>query len=75
MRRHSVELRRIAPQTQSIMDKDRVKGSAISMGGNARQAADHLTDSKRHGEGKMDQSKGTIQNAIGRIKDALKGRP
>jgi uncharacterized protein YjbJ (UPF0337 family) len=55
------------------MDKDRVKGSATNMGGKAKEAAGDLTgDSKMKSEGKMDQAKGKVQNAIGGIKDALK---
>ncbi len=57
------------------MDKDRVKGSATNMGGKAKEAAVNLTgDSKLQGEGKADQAKGKIQNAIGGIKDAFKGK-
>ena len=57
------------------MDKDRVKGSATNMGGKAKEAAGSLTgDCKLKGEGKMDQGKGKIQNAIGGIKDAIKGK-
>ena len=48
------------------MDKDRVKGSATNMGGKAKEAAGNLTgDSKLQSEGKMDQGKGKIQNAVG----------
>jgi uncharacterized protein YjbJ (UPF0337 family) len=58
-----------------MMDKDRVKGSATNMGGKAKEAAGNLTgDSKLQGEGKADQAKGKIQNAIGGIKDAFKGK-
>jgi uncharacterized protein YjbJ (UPF0337 family) len=57
------------------MDKDRVKGSATNMGGKAKEVAGNLTgDSKLQSEGKMDQGKGKIQNAIGGIKDAIKGK-
>ncbi len=57
------------------MDKDRVKGSATNMGGKAKEAAGNLTgDSKLQSEGKMDQVKGKIQNAVGSIKDAIKGK-
>ena len=55
------------------MDKDRIKGSATSMGGKAKEAAGKVTgDSKLQGEGKIDQAKGKVQNAAGGIKDALK---
>ncbi len=57
------------------MDKDRMKGSATSMGGKAKEAAGDLTgDSKLQSKGKMDQGKGKVQNAIGGIKDAIKGK-
>ncbi len=57
------------------MDKDRVKGSATKMGGKAKEAVGKLTgDSKLQSEGKLDQGKGKLRNAIGGIKDALKGR-
>jgi uncharacterized protein YjbJ (UPF0337 family) len=57
------------------MDKDRIKGSATSMGGQAKESAGDLTgDAKLKSEGKMDQAKGKVQNAFGGIKDALKGK-
>jgi uncharacterized protein YjbJ (UPF0337 family) len=57
------------------MDKDRVKGSATNMGGKAKEAAGKLTgDSKLKGEGKIDQAKGKVQNAVGCIKDAIRGK-
>ena len=57
------------------MDKDRIKGSATNMGGQAKESAGNLTgDSKLKSEGKMDQAKGKVQNAFGGIKDALKGK-
>jgi len=55
------------------MDNDRVKGSATRTGGKIKQAAGDLTgDTKLQTEGKMDQAKGTAQNAVGGIKDTLK---
>jgi uncharacterized protein YjbJ (UPF0337 family) len=57
------------------MDKDRVKGSATNMGGKAKEAAGNLTgDSKLKSEGKLDQGKGKVQNAVGGIKDAIKSK-
>lgn len=57
------------------MDNDRVKGSATNIGGKAKEAVGNVTgDTKLKGEGKTDQAKGKIQNAIGGIKDALKGK-
>jgi uncharacterized protein YjbJ (UPF0337 family) len=64
--------RRLFSQEEA-MDKDRVKGSATNMGGKAKEAAGDVTgDSKMQGEGKMDQAKGKVQNAVGGIKDAFK---
>jgi uncharacterized protein YjbJ (UPF0337 family) len=62
-------------RSAAIMDKDRVKGSATNMGGRAKEAAGDLTgDSKLQSEGEMDQGKVKVQNAIGGIKDAIKGK-
>ena len=57
------------------MDKDRVKGSVTNMSGKAKEAAGNLTgDAKLQSKGKMDQGKGKVQNAVGSIKDAFKGK-
>ena len=57
------------------MDKDRVKGSATNMAGKAKEAGGNLTgDQKLKGEGKADQAKGKLKNAMGGIKDTLKGK-
>jgi len=59
----------------AVMDKDRVKGSATSVGRKVKEGAGKLTgDQKLQGEGKLDQAKGKVQNAVGGIKDALKGK-
>jgi uncharacterized protein YjbJ (UPF0337 family) len=61
--------------SEGAMDNDRVKGSATNIGGKAKEAAGNLTgDTKLQGEGKADQAKGKLQNAVGGIKDALKGK-
>ncbi len=66
-----VVVRRISQER--AMDKDRMKGSGTNMGGKAKEAAGNLAgDSKLQGEGKMDQAKGKVQNAVGSIKDALR---
>jgi uncharacterized protein YjbJ (UPF0337 family) len=55
------------------VDKDRVEGSATNMGGKLKEGLGRMTgDSKLEAEGKGDQVKGKIQNAIGGVKDALK---
>ena len=57
------------------MDQDRVKGSATNVGGKAKEGAGKLTgDSKLKSESKLDQAKGKVQNAVGGIKDAIKGK-
>ena len=57
------------------MDKDRAKGSATNLGGKVKEGAGKVTgDSKLQSEGKLDQAKGKVQNAIGGIKDTIKGK-
>ena len=57
------------------MDKDRVKGSATNLGGEAKKTAGKVTgDEKLKGEGVADQVKGKVQNVVGGIKDAIKGK-
>ena len=59
---------------EAVMDKDRVQGS-VRDGGKVEEGAGKLTgDQKLQGEGKLDQAKGKVQNAVGGIKDALKGK-
>lgn len=56
------------------MDRDRIEGSANKMKGDLKEAAGRATgDQKLQQEGAMDKVKGKIQNAIGGIKDALRG--
>jgi uncharacterized protein YjbJ (UPF0337 family) len=57
------------------MDKDRVKGSATNLGGKVKEGAGDVTgDKKLKSEGVADQVKGKVQNAVGGIKDAIKGK-
>ncbi|GJD48059.1 hypothetical protein OPKNFCMD_0775 [Methylobacterium crusticola] len=57
------------------MDKDRVQGSATNMGGKVKEGAGKITgDEKLKNEGVVDQVKGSVQNAVGSIKDAIKGK-
>ena len=58
-----------------MVDDDRVKGSAKNLKGSIKEGAGKLTgDSKLEAEGKGDKIGGKIQNAIGGIKDALRGK-
>jgi len=54
------------------MDKDRVEGATNNAKGKAKTAAGKvLGDEKLKNEGRADQVKGKIQNAIGGIKDKM----
>ena len=56
------------------MDKDRIEGSANQAKGSIKEAAGKLTgDAKLEGEGKADKAAGKVQNAIGGLKDTLRG--
>ena len=57
------------------VDKDRVEGSATNLGGKVKEGAGKLTgDEKLKNEGVADQVKGKVQNAVGSVKDAVKGK-
>ncbi len=56
------------------MDRDRVEGSSRKLEGDVKETAGRVTgDQKLQAEGAMDKIKGKIQNAIGSVKDALRG--
>jgi len=58
-----------------IMDKNRVVGSAKQVKGAVKQAVGKAVgDTKLETEGKADKIKGKVQNAIGGVKDTLKGK-
>jgi uncharacterized protein YjbJ (UPF0337 family) len=55
-------------------DQDRIDGAARTMGGKVKEAAGDLTgDEKLKAEGKADQVSGKVQNAVGGLKDTLRG--
>ena len=57
------------------MDKDRIEGSATNLGGKLKEGAGKVTgDEKLMNEGVVDQVKGKVQNVVGGIKDAIKGK-
>jgi uncharacterized protein YjbJ (UPF0337 family) len=57
------------------MDKDRIKGSAKQAKGTVKEAAGKaLGDAKLESEGKADKTTGKVQNAIGGLKDSLRGK-
>ena len=56
------------------MDKDRVKGSAKIVKGRIKQAVGKAVgDAKFESEGKADKIEGKVQNAVGSMKDAIRG--
>ena len=57
------------------MDKDRVIGSAKQIKGTVKQVAGKVIgDAKLEAEGNADKIEGQVQNAIGGVKDTLKGK-
>lgn len=57
------------------MDKDRIAGVAKQMKGHVKEAAGKATgDAKLKADGKADKTAGKIQNAVGGVKDALRGK-
>jgi uncharacterized protein YjbJ (UPF0337 family) len=60
---------------ENTVDKDRIKGAAEQAKGKVKEVAGKIIgDSKLEGEGKADQVAGKMQNAIGGIKDTLRGK-
>ncbi len=57
------------------MDKDRVVGSAKQIKGTVKQVVGKAAgDAKLEAEGSADKIEGQVQNAIGGVKDTLKGK-
>lgn len=57
------------------MDKDRVEGSLAQAKGKIKEVAGKVTgDAKLEGEGKADKVAGKVQNAVGGLKDTLRGK-
>jgi len=57
------------------MDKDRVEGSLEQAKGKVKEVAGKVTgDAKLEGEGKAQKTAGKIQNAVGGLKDTLRGK-
>jgi uncharacterized protein YjbJ (UPF0337 family) len=58
-----------------MVDKDRIQGAVEQAKGKVKEVVGKVTgDSKLEGEGKADQLKGKVQNAIGGLKDTLRGK-
>ena len=57
------------------MDKDRIQGSAKQAKGAIKEVAGKVTgDAKLQANGKADKTAGKIQNAVGGVKDTLRGK-
>jgi uncharacterized protein YjbJ (UPF0337 family) len=57
------------------VDKDRISGSAEQAKGAVKEAAGKiLGDKKLETEGKSDKAAGKVQNAVGGLKDAVRGK-
>ena len=60
---------------EETMDKDRIAGSAKEIKGVVKQVAGKaLGDAKLEADGKADKIEGKVQNAIGGLKDTLRGK-
>jgi uncharacterized protein YjbJ (UPF0337 family) len=57
------------------MDKDRVKGSVEQAKGTVKEVVGKITgDAKLETEGKSEKLSGKVQNAVGGLKDVLRGK-
>jgi uncharacterized protein YjbJ (UPF0337 family) len=57
------------------MNKDRIVGSAKQVKGTAKQVIGKAVgDAKLQAEGTADKTEGKVQNAIGGLKDTIKGK-
>ena len=55
------------------MDKDRIAGSAKTVGGKIEEAVGKVTgDQKTIAEGQAEQKVGKVQNAVGGLKDTVR---
>jgi uncharacterized protein YjbJ (UPF0337 family) len=56
------------------MDKDRIAGAVKELRGSIKETIGKAVgDAKLQSDGKADKVEGKVQNAIGGLKDALKG--
>ena len=57
------------------MDNDRIEGSLEQAKGKLKEVAGKVTgDVKLEAEGKAEETAGKIQNAVGGLKDVLRGK-
>ena len=64
-----------ANSEDATVDKDRIKGSAEQIKGTVKEAVGKvLGDKKMETEGATDKAAGKVQNAVGGLKDAVRGK-
>jgi uncharacterized protein YjbJ (UPF0337 family) len=57
------------------MDKDRIEGAAHEAKGKVKEVAGKMSgDAKLETEGNVEKNAGKVQNAVGGIKDTLRGK-
>jgi uncharacterized protein YjbJ (UPF0337 family) len=57
------------------MDKDRIEGAAHEAKGKVKEVAGKVTgDAKLESKGKVEKTAGKVQNAVGGLKDAVRGK-
>jgi uncharacterized protein YjbJ (UPF0337 family) len=60
---------------EETMDRDRILGLTKELKGAVKQAAGKAVgDAKLEADGKSDEIEGKVQNAVGGLKDALRGK-
>ena len=65
--------RQLPPKENSAMDIDRIAGSVKEIKGSVKQAVGKAVgDAKLESDGRADKAEGTVQNAIGGVKDAAR---
>ena len=64
-----------ANSEDATVDKDRIKGSAEQIKGTVKESVGKvLGDKKMETEGTADKAAGKVQNAVGGLKDAVRGK-
>ena len=65
----------LTPWERQAMDKDRISGSAQQAKGKVKEVAGKITgDAKLETKGKSEKAAGKIRNAVGGLKDTLRGK-
>ena len=60
---------------ERVMNKDRIAGAAKDIRGSVKEAIGKAVgDAKLQADGRADQVEGKVQNAVGGLKDTLKGK-